>query len=161
MPEPGQRYHILSYEELSALLAFMADCCFLSHCPATSRCFCFLRAGRLGAKHQLGWDLKSDLQYPRDGKSPREITSFSGLFQRCWSAKASPPSYRTQPVCQVAQGAGLPSKRSVDSWYHIEPICQRVISIAEDDMIKEMGVNINYFLLRIYSLCWILAPLMN
>lgn len=28
-------------------------------------------------------------------------------------------------------------------------------------MIKEMGVSINYFLLCIYSLCWILAPLMN
>lgn len=50
---------------------------------------------------------------------------------------------------------------SVDSWYLIWSICQLVISIAEDDTIKEMGAGINYFLLRIYSLRWIPAPLMN
>lgn len=86
------------------------DCCFLLHCPATSRRLCFLQADKLGAKHQPGWDLRSDLQYLRHGKSPRKVTSLSGFLQRCWSAKGSLPAYRTQPLRQVAQGEDCPGR---------------------------------------------------
>jgi len=50
------------------------------------------------------------------------------------------------PLARQYRAQDHPSQRSVGSRYLIWPICQLAISTAEDDMIKEMGMSINYFL---------------
>lgn len=92
MPESAQRYHILSCEEL-ALLAVMAGLLLPITLSCAEQMLLFPRAGRQGAKHGQGWDLKSDSQYSRDGKSPKEVTSLSGPLQRCllWKSKPTIP----------------------------------------------------------------------
>lgn len=59
-------------------------------------------------------------------------------------------------VCQVAQdhpGRGIWTAGAISSQSANIPI--------DGGVIREMGVSINYFLLSIHSLHWILAPLMN
>lgn len=92
MPESAQRYHIPACEELASL-AFMAGLLLPITLSCAEQMLLFPWAGRQGAKHGQGWDLKSDSQYSRDGKSPREVTSLSGLLQHCllWKSKPTIP----------------------------------------------------------------------
>jgi len=125
------------------------DCCFLSHCVAASSCLSVPRAGRLGAKHQLGWDLKTDLQYPRDGKSCRENLHPFQAFSSAGGVQKPAPS--TWPVCQWQCG-------TTGNWVGGRQPVLAVISTSEGDTIlKKWVLSIYCFLLGSCSSCWIPA----
>lgn len=95
-----------------------------------------------------------------------DIAKAPGKWHLFWpppvvlECKSKPMSHRTKPIFQAAQDHWARGAWQLVPYQINLPSCD-LLHNAEDDMIKDVGVSINYFLLCIYSLSWILASLMN